>query len=80
MEFRIIRVDIETEIEMQIVATIRAGHIIETTGNRFTVVGNMKVRGRYLYVCADQSGRKVSLGRDDVLQAQRDGDAVVVAT
>lgn len=65
---------------MQIVATIRPGHIIRTNDDEYTVRGNMSVRGRYLYVCTNKAGRKVSLGRDDVLQAQRDGDASVVAS
>lgn len=64
---------------MQIVATIRTGHIIETADNRFSVIGNMKVRGRYVYVCRDKGGRKVSLGRDDVLQAQREGYTRVIS-
>ena len=64
---------------MQIVSTIRAGHIIKTEDNRFMVEGSMSIRGRYVYLVKDQSGRKVSLGREDVLQAQREGSAQVLA-
>lgn len=64
---------------MQIVATIRPGHIIETADDRYSVASSMKLRGRYLYVCINKAGRRVSLSRDDVLQAQRDGDAKVIA-
>ncbi|UXO93985.1 hypothetical protein Pan3_63 [Pseudanabaena phage Pan3] len=62
-----------------VVANIYIGHVIETADDRFVVKGNMKMRGRYLYVCTNKAGRTVSLSRDDVLQAQRDGDAKVLA-
>ena len=62
---------------MTIVSTIYAGHIIKTANDTFTVMGSMKLRGRYLYVCNNSAGRRISISRDDVLQAQRDGDAVV---
>lgn len=64
---------------MQVVTTIRPGHIIRTDADDFTVRGNMSVRGRYLYVCTNKAGRKVSLSREDVLDAQREGSAKVVA-
>lgn len=64
---------------MQIVATIRPGHVIKTDENRFMVEGSMKIRGRYFYIVKDQAGRKVSLGREDVLQAQREGSAQILA-
>lgn len=64
---------------MAIVSTIRSGHIIRTDGGEYFVRGNMKVRGRYLYICTDKVGRKVTIGREDVMQAQMDGEAVVVA-
>lgn len=64
---------------MQIVATIRPGHIIKTEDNKFLVQGAMKMRGRYLYLCLDKAGRKVSLSREDVMEAQREGHTTVVA-
>lgn len=64
---------------MQIVATIRPGHIIKTEDNEFTVCGSIKLRGRYAYVCRDKAGRKVSLSREDVLQAQREGHTSIVS-
>ena len=65
---------------MSVVSTIRPGHKIITAGKTFEVVGSMKLRGRYLYKAIDaQSRRIVSLSRDDVLEAQRDGSATVSA-
>lgn len=64
---------------MTIVSAIRVGHIIRTDGDEYFVHGNMKVRGRYLYICTNKTGRKVTIGREDVMQAQMDGEAVVVA-
>jgi len=64
---------------MQIVSTIRAGHTIRTEDNTYLVIGTMQMRGRYSYTARDKSGRKVSLNREDVLQAQREGAATVTA-
>lgn len=64
---------------MQIVTTIRTGHKIITDADTFEVVGSMKARSGYKYICRTSNGRTVSLGREDVLQAQRDGDARVAA-
>ncbi len=64
---------------MQIVSTIRPGHTIRTEDNAYLVLGSMQMRGRYSYTARDQSGRKVSLSREDVLQAQREGSATVTA-
>jgi hypothetical protein len=63
---------------MQIVSTIRAGHIIDTGDYQFRVVGTSNLRGRYCYTVTDQNGRKASLHREDVLQAQREGGARVI--
>lgn len=64
---------------MQIVSTIRAGHTIRTENNAYLVIGTMQMRGRYSYTARDKSGRKVSLNREDILQAQREGAATVTA-
>lgn len=65
--------------EQKIVATIRAGHKINTAGQVFEVLGSMKARSGYKYICRTATGAKVTLDRADVLQAQRDGDATVTA-
>ena len=62
----------------QIVTTIRRGHVIDTGEHKFTVLGTSNIRGRYCYTVEDQGGRRVSLGREDVLQAQREGHARVI--
>lgn len=64
---------------MQIVSTIRVGHTIITEDNAYLVIGSMQMRGRYSYTARDKSGRKVSLGREDVLQGQRDGLVKIAA-
>jgi hypothetical protein len=63
---------------MQIVSTIYAGYTIKTEDNAFLVCGTSKIRKTYRYVCRDKDGNIVSIRREDLLQAQRDGDAVVV--
>jgi len=60
-----------------IVAKIYVGHKIIVGAKEFAVIGNMKSRSGYKYICLDDSGKKVSLDREDVLQAQRDGEATV---
>lgn len=60
-----------------IVARIHVGHKIITEDNVFEVLGSMSIRKNYKYICKDSSGNKVTLDREDVLQAQRDGDAKV---
>lgn len=65
---------------MQIVATIRPGHRIVTETQTFEVYGSLKTRSGYKYLVVDAATkRKFSLDRDDVLQAQREGTAKVVA-
>lgn len=64
---------------MTIVTTIRPGHRIKTDADTFTVMGSTNIRGRYCYTVANAAGRKFSLSRDDVLEAQRDGSAKVMA-
>lgn len=62
----------------QIVSRISIGHRIKTDATTFTVLGTMKLRTRYSYIARDENtGRKVSIRRDDLLQAQRDGDAII---
>jgi len=64
---------------MTVVATIHIGHRIITEAATFEVVGNLKMRGRYLYkVRNTQTGRINSIEREDLLEAQRDGSAKVV--
>lgn len=64
---------------MQIVATIRPGHRIVTETQTFEVYGSNKLRGRYAYLAFDvATQKKVSLSREDVLQAQREGSAKVI--
>lgn len=64
---------------MTIVACIYVGHRIVTEDQTFTVIGTLKTRKGYKYICRDAAGRKVSLDRQDVLQAQREGTARVEA-
>jgi hypothetical protein len=65
---------------MQIVATIRPGHRIVTEDRTFEVYGSLKSRSGYKYLVIDTSTKqKLSLGREDVLQAQREGSAMVTA-
>lgn len=64
---------------MTIVTTIRTGHKIKTADDTFEVVGNMKFRSGYKYVCRNSRGQRITLDRDDVIAAQRDGDATVTA-
>lgn len=63
---------------MTIISTIRPGYRIQTTDDVYTVGHALKVRSGYKYVCTNKSGRRVSLDRNDVLEAQRDGSAVVL--
>jgi hypothetical protein len=62
---------------MTIIATIRPGYRITTAAAVFTVAGSMKTRSGYKYICTDAAGRKISIDRADLIQAQRDGDATV---
>lgn len=63
---------------MTIIAKIYEGYTIEVEGgDKYLVKGSINIRGRYAYVCTDRSGRKVSLSRDDVIQAQKEGTARV---
>lgn len=64
---------------MQIVSTIRKGHRIKTQDNVLTVLGSSKLRGGYYYIVADKHDKRFSISRDEVLEAQRDGSATVVA-
>ena len=65
---------------MTIVSTIYTGYRIVTEAATFEVVGQMKLRGRYLYKVRNiQTGRINSIERSDLLEAQRDGSAKVVA-
>lgn len=63
----------------QIVSTIRNGYRIKTETDTFVVAGSMKIRGSYKYICKTDDGRTISIDRRDVLEAQRDGSAVVLA-
>lgn len=65
--------------DMQIVSTIRKGHRIKTQDNVLTVLGSSKLRGGYYYIVADKHDKRFSISRDEVLEAQRDGSATVVA-
>lgn len=63
--------------EMQIVTTIRVGYIISTDQGDFEVLGSRKFRSGQKYICKAPSGATVSLDREDVLEAQRDGSAII---
>lgn len=65
------------EDRINIVTTIRAGHSIVTEGGTFLVKGSQKFRSGQKYICTDSRGRTVSLDREDVLQAQREGLATI---
>ena len=62
----------------QIVSQIRIGHRIRTGTATFTVLGTMKLRGGYCYIARDEATeRKISIRREALLQALRDGDAII---
>ncbi len=62
-----------------IVARVHIGHVIETDSDAFTVIGFSKIRGRHRYTVRNRAGARQSIARDDLLQAQREGAARVVA-
>ena len=62
---------------MTIIATIRAGYTITTDAGTFLVHGSIKARSGQKYVCTDAAGKRVSIDRADLLQAQREGSATV---
>ena len=62
-----------------VVAEIHTGHEIRMTDGSdvYTVRGSMKLRGRYFYVVTTQAGRKATISREEVFEAQRDGSAII---
>ena len=62
-----------------IVSRVHIGHVIRTESDAFTVVGFSNLRGRYRYTVKDATGARHSISRDDLMQAQREGSAHVVA-
>jgi len=63
----------------QLISTIRNGYLIKTETETFTVAGVLKIRNSYMYICRTSDGHTVAIDRRDVLEAQRDGSAVVLA-
>ena len=64
---------------MQIVAKIYTGHKIVTENETFEVIGSMKMRKGYKYICRKENGQKCTLDREDILQAQREGHTLITA-
>jgi len=69
----------EKEMTAQLVSTIRNGYLIKTETETFVVAGALKIRNSYKYICKTSDGRTIAIDRKDVLEAQRDGSAVVLA-
>lgn len=63
----------------QIVRTIRNGYRIKTETDTFVVAGSMKMRSGYKYICKTDDGRTITIDREDILEAQMDGSAIVLA-
>lgn len=63
----------------QLVSTIRNGYLIKTEMETFVVAGVLKIRNSYEYICKTSDGRTIAIDRKDVLEAQRNGSAVVLA-
>lgn len=62
---------------MNIVSRIYVGHIIVTDDDEYTVTGTMQVRSRYKYIVKNRNGTTLTLDREDILQAQKEGSATV---
>jgi hypothetical protein len=63
---------------MQLISTIRNGYRIITESATFEVYGSLKMRSGYKYLVTNiANGRKSSIDRSDLLQAQREGAARV---
>lgn len=60
-----------------LITTIRPGYIIKTATEEFVVTGSMKMRSGYKYVCKTKAGKKITIDREDLIAAQKDGSAVV---
>lgn len=59
------------------ITTIRSGYLIKTSDMDLEVVGSMKMRSGYKYICKTKAGKKVSIDRNDLIEAQRDGSATI---
>ena len=62
-----------------LITTIRPGYIIKTAEGDFEVTGAMKMRSGYKYICKNKAGKKISIDRADLIEAQKDGSAKVVS-
>lgn len=64
---------------MTIVSKIFVGHRIQVASEIYTVSGSLKMRSGYKYVCTTASGKKISIDRLDLIEAQKDGSAKILA-
>ncbi len=62
-----------------LITTIRPGYIIKTAQGDFEVTGSMKMRSGYKYICKNKAGKKISIDRADLIDAQKEGSAKVIA-
>lgn len=61
------------------VAKIFAGYKIQTEDTTFEVLGNHSIRGCYAYMVKDlKTGKKATIGREDLMQAQVEGSAKII--
>ncbi len=62
---------------MTIIAKIYTGYKIKTENDDMKVIGSMKSRSGYKYICHNSKGEKVCVDRNDLLAAQKNGEATV---
>jgi hypothetical protein len=57
---------------------IFAGYKIQTETATYEVLGSLSIRGRYAYTVKDvKNGKKLSISREDLMQAQKEGSATI---
>lgn len=62
-----------------VIATIYVGYKIQVGNETYTVRSSCKARTGYKYFCTTLGGKKVTIDRKDLLQAQAEGSATVLA-
>lgn len=56
------------------------GYKIQTEETTYEVLGNYSIRGKYKYITKDlKNGKQVTIDRDDLIQAQKEGSAKIIA-
>lgn len=63
-----------------LVTTIRKGYKVVTGNTGYVVIGSRSLRGTYYYILARAfDGKKFSMERKFLIEAQKNGDAKVTA-